>query len=55
VAAEQEGALVTEEEIPRAIVNGRRVAITLLLISMAGTAVLAVLLIAWWMTQPVPF
>jgi len=28
---------VTEESVPKAIVNGRRVAIILLLISMAGT------------------
>lgn len=44
---------MTEETVPKAIVNGRRVAIILLLISMAGTATLAIMFIAWWMTQPV--
>jgi hypothetical protein len=44
---------VTEETVPKAIVNGRRVAVALLLIAMAGTVTLAILFIAWWMTQPV--
>ena len=46
---------MTEEIVPKAIVNGRRVAIILLLISMVGTAILASLLIAWGMTQPPPY
>jgi hypothetical protein len=43
---------VTQEEpVPQAVINGRRVAIALLLISMASSATLAILLIVWTMTR----
>lgn len=41
------------DRIPRSVVTGRRVAMTALVLAMVVTALLIVVLIAIWATQPV--
>lgn len=44
---------MNDDQIPDAVVRGRRVAIALLMTAMGLTLVTIIALVAWWATRPV--
>lgn len=44
---------MNDEQVPHTVIQGRRVAMSLLLAAMVTTVLLTVWLISWWATGPV--
>jgi len=46
---------MSDEQVPHAVIQGRRVAMALLITAMVSTVLLAVWLASWWATRPIVF